>query len=119
MARMAGIGEMRTRVVVRAMTADADADGFTKHTYTDVFPGPIWCKWVWAHGAEALENMRQKMTQTATLTMPYTAKVHARCRVWRAQEADDESAAWDVVSVNNVEDANKYLEVLIQKAVKA
>ena len=27
--------------------------------------------------------------------------------------------AWDVVSVNNVEDANKYLEVLIQKAVKA
>ena len=57
-------------------------------------------------------------TQTATLTMPYTAKIHARCRVWRTEEADDESAAWDVVSVNNVEDANKYLEVLIQKPVK-
>lgn len=119
MAMRAGIGEMRTRVVVRALKTGADDDGFTERTYTDVFPGPVWCKWVWAHGAEALENMRQKMTQTATLTMPYTAKVHARCRVWRAQEVDDAGAAWDVVSVNNVEDANKYLEVLIQKAVKA
>ncbi len=119
MARVASIGEMRTRVVVRTIQTDTDADGFTVRKYQDIFPEPIWCKWVWAHGAEALENMRQKMTQTATLTMPYTAKIHARCRVWRTQEADDESAAWDVVSVNNVEDANKYLEVLIQKAVKA
>ena len=68
MARAASIGEMRTRVVVRTIQTDTDADGFTVRKYQDIFPEPIWCKWVWAHGAEALENMRQKMTQTATLT---------------------------------------------------
>ena len=50
MARVASIGEMRTRVVVRTIQTDTDADGFTVRKYQDVFPEPIWCKWVWAHG---------------------------------------------------------------------
>ena len=119
MARMAGIGEMRTRVVVRRLKTGIDEDGFKTVAREDVFPGPVWCKWVWAHGAEALENMRTQMTQTATLTMHYTGRITPRCQIWRAGEADDESAAWDVVSVNNVEDRRQYLEVQIRKGVKA
>lgn len=119
MARSASIGEMRTRVVVRTMIIGIDPDGFAEFAYTDAFPAPIWCKWVSAHGTEALENARNQMTQTATLTLPYTAKITARSRIWRAEEASEENAAWDVVSVNNVEDKNRTLEVLIRKKVKA
>ena len=119
MASRASIGEMRTRVVVRRMQSSIDADGFPVRKYEDVFPGPIWCKWVWAHGTEALTNMRTEMTQTATLTMPYTGAITARCRVWRAEEAEDAEAGWDIISTNNVEDKRQYLEVLIRKGTKA
>ena len=44
MARVASIGEMRTRVVVRTIQTDTDADGFTVRKYQDIFPEPIWCK---------------------------------------------------------------------------
>ena len=119
MASRASIGEMRTRIVVRRLKTGIDADGFEVIEREDVYPGPIWCKWVWAHGAEALENMRTQMVQTATLTIHYTGRIDARCQVWRAGQADDMDEAWDVVSVNDVEDAHKYTEVLIRKEAKA
>lgn len=118
MAKTASIGEMRTKITVKLPTKGVDADGFATETTADVFSGKVWCKWVWQHGAEVFENMRLGLGQVATITMPYTDKITPRCRIWRENETSD-ADAWEIVSINNVEEARRFLEIKVRRGVKA
>lgn len=118
MAKSASIGEMRTKITVKLPDKGVDADGFATETTSDVFSGKVWCKWVWQHGAEVFENMRLGLGQVATITMPYTDKITPRCKIWRETEtaAGD---AWEIVSINNVEETRRFLEIKVRRGVKA
>lgn len=118
MAKSASIGEMRTKITVKLPTKGVDADGFATETTTDVFSGKVWCKWVWQHGAEVFENMRLGLGQVATITMPYTDKITPRCKIWRETETAA-ADAWEIISINNVEEARRYLEIKVRRGVKA
>ncbi|MGI6239981.1 MAG: head-tail adaptor protein [Christensenellales bacterium] len=118
MAKFVRIGEMRTRITIKRVIKGLDADGHATHAYEDVFPGRVWCKWVWQHGTEVFESMRLNLGQVATITMPYTPKITPQCRIWRESETTD-ADAWEVVSIDNVEEANRYLEIKVRRDVKA
>lgn len=118
MAKSASIGEMRTKITVKLPTKGKDADGFATETASDVFGGKVWCKWVWQHGAEVFENMRLGLGQVATITMPYTNQITPRCKIWRETETAD-ADAWEIVSINNVEESRRFLEIKIRRGVKA
>lgn len=118
MAKYASIGEMRTRITVKLPTKGVDADGFATETDTDVFGGKVRCKWVWQHGNEVFENMRLGLGQVATITMPYTSLITPRCKVWRETETAD-ADAWEIISINNVEEARRFLEIKVRRGVKA
>lgn len=119
MARQVSIGEMRTKITVKLPVKGKDADGFATETYgTALFSGKVWCKWVWQHGSEVFENMRLGLGQVATITMPYTDKITPRCRIWRENETSD-ADAWEIVSINNVEEARRFLEIKVRRGVKA
>jgi head-tail adaptor len=118
MAKFASIGEMRTKITVKLPTKGVDVDGFATETTSDVFPGKVWCKWVWQHGNEVFENMRLGLGQVATITMPYTDKITPRCKIWREGETGD-AKAWEIISIDNVEEARKFLEIKIRRGVKA
>lgn len=118
MAKSASIGEMRTKITVKQPTKGADGDGFATETFADVFGGKVWCKWVWQHGNEVFENMRLALGQVATITMPYTSLVTPRCKVWREGETAA-ADAWEIISINNVEEARKFLEIKVRRGVKA
>ena len=118
MAKSASIGEMPTRITVKMPTKGTDADGFATETSSDVFGGKVRCKWVWQHGTEVFENMRLGLGQVATITMPYTDKITPRCKVWRESETTD-ADAWEIVSIDNVEEARRFLEIKVRRGVKA
>ena len=118
MAKFARAGEMRTKITVKLPTKAIDADGFATESDVAVFTGAVWCKWVWQHGAEALENMRLNLGQVATITMPYTALITPRCRIWREGETGADNA-WEIVSIDNVEERRRYLEIKVRRDVKA
>lgn len=118
MAKSARTGEMRTRIRVVSVTHNENANGFAQETEADVFPDAVWCKWVWAYGTEALENMRLKLGETATATLRYTDGITPRCRIYLTREGNN-AKPFEVVSVNPVEEARKYLEIRVRRDVKA
>lgn len=118
MAKSASIGEMRTRITVKLPTKGVDTDGFATETDADVFGGKVWCKWVYQHGSEVFENMRLGLGEVATITMRYSSLVTPRCKVWREGESAA-ADAWEIVSIDNVEEARRFLEIKVRRGVKA
>lgn len=125
MAKSALAGQMKTRVIVKRLKhVGEDPEGYPIRQWENVI-GPdekLWCKWVNAYGTEAYQARRLDMAQQATITLRYTPEVDVRCRVWAGVETDAEctdGTAWEVVSVNNVEDTRRFLDVLLKRVVVA
>lgn len=119
MAKSAAAGEMRTRITVKKPTRGVDADGFHTETWVSVFPGMVKCKWVPAHGSEAMENTRLDMGRVATFTMRYTSLIDETCAVWYENDTQDAAHAWRVISVNDPEGRHAFLEVIVRREVVA
>ena len=117
MAKSVRAGEMRTAVEFYTVEHGINANGFPTETEKALFPGPVACKWVTAHGSEAMENMRLNLEQTATLTTRYMPKitVQSRCR----RKDDPAGQEWEIVNLNDVEGRHKTLEIYVRRVVKA
>lgn len=119
MAKTASAGEMRTRITVKKLTTGIDGEGYPTETWAALFPAKIHCKWVSAHGKEVNENDRLGLGQIATVTMRYTPLITPRCRVWKEAETQTDANAWEVVSVNDLEDRHAFLEMTLRRLVVA
>ena len=113
--KSARIGEMHTKITVKSLTTGIDADGYPTETWTDVFGGKVWCNWKNAHGQELYDTMRLDLKEVATITMRYSDKVNERCRIWREAETD----AYEIISIDNVDDARQWLEIKVKRRVIA
>lgn len=109
------IGEMRTRVTIRKIKSGLDTEGFNTRSYDDLFPKPVWCKWEWERGTETFENERQRLEERAVITMRYSDKVTPRCMLWKEKETEP----WEVVSVNDIDDRHRWLQLTLKRSVKA
>lgn len=116
-----GAGDMRTRITVQALTVGIDADGFRTETWANVLTGSnmFRCKWLSAHGADALTNKRDELGLTATITLRYTALINQRCRVFYESDAQTDVNAWEIVSVIDIDDRHVSIEAALQKKVVA
>lgn len=115
MARTAMIGQMRTRIKVSTYVRGIDADGFQTLVEKPLFGGKsVWCKWTYAHGNDLYENMRLGLNQVATITMYYNEEITPQCKIWRNGETGEDSA-WDVVSINHVEDSRSFTEIRVKR----
>lgn len=125
MAKSARTGEMRARITVQALASGIDQEGVAIETWTDVFGGEkVWCKWVNAHGLETYEAMRQNLREAATITMRYTPLIDVRCRIFKGHTPTgdpekDDPQAYEVVSVDDVENRHKTMEIKVHRAVKS
>lgn len=104
---------MHTRITVKSLTTGIDADGYPTEAWTDVFGGKVWCNWKNAHGTELYDTMRLDLKEVATITMRYSDKVNERCRVWRGTDE------YEIISVDNVDDARQWLEIKVKRRVVA
>ena len=121
MAKSVTAGAMRTRVTVKKPTTVIDADGISALSWANVLSGTnmLRCKWVSAHGTDVVDNMRNELGQVATITCRFTSLINQQCRVWYENEAQTDANAWEIISVNDPEDAHKYLEITLKRSVIA
>lgn len=116
MSKAANAGELRTPVIIKSVTHTIDADGFPTDTETNVFTtGTIMCKWVNAHGSDALRAMELQLREPATLTCRYSSKINERCLVYRGSDP----VPYEIISIDNVENRNTWLEIKVQRKVEA
>ena len=119
MAKSARPGEMRTRIRVMDYPRGddgqpaLDADGYPIRDRVNVFgDGAVYhCKWVNAHGSEVYTAQQAGVTEPATLTMRYTAKITTTAEIYR----ESDPAPYEVISLNDVEDRHTWLEVKVKR----
>lgn len=125
MSKEARPGELRTRITIQALTEGIDAGGFQTKEWTDLFGGKkVWCKWANPHGTEVYEQMKLELRDPATITMRYTPLIDQRCRVFKGytpvgDQKKDDRHAYEIISIDNVLDRNKIMEIKVQRMVKA
>ena len=119
MAKQARTGELRTRIYIRRLAKAVDAEGVAGGVREEsVFaPGPdgkerVWhCKWVNAYGTEAMTAMQLQVREPATLTMRYSPRVQPDQLIYRVGDP----VPYEIVSVNDVEDRRRWLEVKVHR----
>lgn len=111
MARMADIGQMRTKINIIRLTKGRDVEGTPTEVQTDLFGGAVWCKWVWEHGSQIMDELRVETTEKATVTMHWSDKPSVEDIVMKGNDR------YEIVAMNNVEETNRYLELYVRRAV--
>lgn len=117
MARKAAAGELRTLVYFRRILKGSDNKGYAQQREEYVFVDscgeerPVHCKWVNAHGTEVFTAMQLQIREPATLTMRYSPLIEPSMLVYKGKDP----RPYEIISVNNVEDRGKWLEIKVQR----
>lgn len=130
MAKDANPGELRTPVIIESYIDTPDADGYVNEVWTNIFgedSNPIKIKWVNLHGSEVYEAMSLDLKDGATLTMRYSPRINQKCRILKLAdylktESDLEERrrlAFEVISMDDVDERGEWLELKVQRMVKA
>ena len=123
MSKYANPGELRTPVYFLRIERGTDSEATITETQVSVFaddsgkPLPVFCKWVNSHGVEVFEAMRLDLNEPATLTVRYSPKLLDKTLIVKKDfDADD---AYEVVSIDDVEERHRWLEIKVQRKVMA
>lgn len=122
MAKQANTGELRTLVYFHRVIKESDEEGCPRVREEPVFgyeaPGrerPVHCKWVNVHGSEVFTAMQLKVRQPATLTMRYSPLIRPTLLAYKGNDP----VPYEVISVDNVEDRGRWLEVTVERKAAA
>ena len=117
MSKYANAGELRTAVYFKRIERETDGEGFPVEREVNVFGEDKYVlgKWVNAHGSEAFTAMQLELREPATLTVRYSPLIKETLLVYKGND----SAPYEVISVDNVEERNAWLEIKVQRKVAA
>jgi SPP1 family predicted phage head-tail adaptor len=105
------IAEMRTRITFQSPTLTQDAGGAQKPGWANVMNTPtVWARWINAHGQEAVQSDALKSVQRATVTIRFRSDVLTTWRILKDGEA------WTIISVDQVRDRNRWVEMVVERA---
>jgi len=113
MSKSANPGELRTRCTF-VRKVETYVDGFLQTTEENVFGTgkTVGCKWVNAHGSDVYTSHQMEMRGAATLTTRYSPLLKdPTLIVYR--EAD--TAPYEIVSVDDVEERHAWLEITVRR----
>lgn len=118
MSKRANAGELRTLIQIKRRTVTTNANGFDTETYENVYGDGqyVHCKWVGNHGKEVFNRDTYAELRTATLTMRFSELADDGTLVVFLNGDD---TPWEVVNVDNVEQRNQWLELSVQKKIRA
>lgn len=117
MSKSANPGELRTKVFFKRVERSTDDEGFPSEQEINVFgqDTPVRVKWVNAHGTETFTAMQLKLREPATITMRYSPKINTSLIVYNG----DDPKPYEIISIDNVEERNRWLEIKVQRKVAA
>lgn len=123
MSKYANPGELRTPVYFFGINRTVDAEGVPEESPLSVFtdasgnPAPIMAKWVNLHGSEVFTAMQLKLREPVTLTLRYSPLLLDK-KLTVTQDPDDINA-YEIISIDDVENRHIWLEMKIQRKVAA
>ncbi len=112
-------GEARTRIVICRAESGTSAGGYATERWTPIYNQPLPCRWVNVHGREAWQAAELKLKEAATLTLRYTPYVDVRCRIWKAGDPQDDKHAFEIVSIDDVREQHRLMEIKVKRLVVA
>ena len=118
MSKSVNAGELRTAVYFKRVIRTTNENGYPIEVESGVFEDelPVMCKWVNVHGTESFEAAQQQLKEPAILTMRYSPKLEdVTLIIYRAGDL----SPFEVISTDNVERRNVWLEIKIQRKAKA
>lgn len=118
MSKSANSGELRTKIRFMRIDRVTDNDGFDAEDEVNVFgcsSAYVKCKWVNAHGTDAFVAMQMQLREPATITCRFSPLINERCLVYK----EDETSPYEIISIDNVEERNRWLEIKVQRKVSA
>lgn len=123
MSKFANPGELRTPVLFMREVKTVDEDAVTTVEEQCVFGKdendadiPIYCKWVNVHGYEVWQAKELELADPATITTRYSPLLIDETLIVY-KYGDDRP--YEVVSIDNVEQKNVWLEIKVQRRVAA
>lgn len=123
MSKSANAGELQIPVYFKKCCSGVDADGFQIEDEVNVAGQddrgndvPFMCKWVNAHGSEVWSAMQLQLRDPATITTRYSSAIDDETLVvYRGSDPEP----YEVISIDNVEQKNVWLEIKVQRKVSA
>lgn len=117
MSKNANPGELRTKAYFKRVRRDTDDEGFPLEPEENVFGEGNFakCKWVNAHGSESFVAKQLELREPATITMRYSPLIKDDLLVYRGSD----TKPYEIISIDNVEEQNRWLEIKVQRVVSA
>ncbi|MBR0376112.1 MAG: head-tail adaptor protein [Firmicutes bacterium] len=117
MSKAANAGELRTPVYFKRIERTTNEEGFSVEDEVNIFGEGVcsWVKWVNAHGSEVFTAMQLTLREPATLTVRYSPQINEKLLVYKGVDP----APFEVISIDNVEEKNVWLEIKVQRKVAA
>ena len=117
MAKQINPGQLRTLIEIKACIEIKDEDGFKIRDWVNVFGEGVFvgCHWANVHGQEVLTAASLDLREPATLTMRYSNKITPECRIYKKGD----SRPYEIISLDNVNERDQWLEIKVQRTVKA
>lgn len=118
MSKSANAGELRTPVYFKTLAPTYNARGFPTDHEANVFGSdvPVMCKWINAHGSEVWNAMQLKLRSPATITCRYSPLLDDETLIIYC---GNDPKPYEVISCDNVEEKNQWLEIKVQRKVAA
>lgn len=104
-------GEMRTQVVLKKRAVTSGSGGFKVAAAGDTI-ATVWAKWENAHGPDVWAAQSVGAVAPATVTIRYRSDVDQTCYVTRGSEL------YEIVSMDNIRNANEYIEMKVRQVVE-
>jgi hypothetical protein len=142
MSKSANAGELRTAVIFKRIIRGTNSNGFPVEAEESIFtdggiesgsagftntgntglqPGaarmggsdiPVMCKWQNAHGNEVFSAMQLQLRDPATITTRYSPLLDDVTLIcYRAGDSEP----YEVISIDNVEQRNTWLEIKVRR----
>ncbi|MDD5367463.1 MAG: phage head closure protein [Anaerolineaceae bacterium] len=100
-------GELRTLVQLQSRTVSVETGGFPVPTWTKI--ADVWAKWVNVHGSEAWAAQSIEAEAAATVTIRHRNGIDTTCAVLLGTER------YEIVSIDNIQQRNEYLELKVRQ----
>lgn len=116
-----GVSTARTRIRVQRPEVIDDTDGSEIDTWVDVAEGSFPATWRrkltrFDSAIDNTGNDRVTAPETAVVSVRYTKKITATCRVWRI---GDEGGWWSIIGTPERSIDGGWLEFTVERKVRA
>lgn len=122
MAKAVNAGDLRTRIQVYRIERAINDNGFNTEQQVAIFDKPVRCHWQWLHGSEVFEHRREKLKQWAYVTIYQTPLIDQKCKIELVDElalVGTDGGLFDIVSIDAVENERRFMEIRVERGVKA